>query len=891
MSLFKKIFLILLCLANIVATAQKNDMVFPQLGNHTHKENKGSTIQQTPMSGSIMPSLIEQNWNVTVKNMSAYNHTSPVSTEEFKKYKEVANLKRKNIGSNNVDMETAKKNTVTPPLLNRNFRGNNRGTSVPMDNSMAISRNGFIVSGINSNIIFTSPDGVITYEAGFPDFFTLLGLGTRMYDPRVLYDVETNRFIFMCLHGSEPANTFLCIAFSKTEDPNGEWNYYKIDGNPSGDDRWFDYPNIAISNNDLYIAGLMRDTPGDWQYSVLYQLNKHQGYGGQDITWKYYNELQDANGDPSFNLVPTPSGWDYLLTPGMYFTSNKALGGNLYNLYYTTDSVGGNPSLISVQTTGLETALAPDGRQKGTSNVLNTFDSRIWSALYLDGTIHMGSHVNTENGDVGLFYGRFDVANVKVDADVLITPGVDYGFPSFTAFGSTEDEDKIMVNYLYTGADLFPGQQQRACQGTGTDFQWSEPTTLKEGTSIINALSDNNERWGDYTTSCKRFINGRTENWVTGSFGETNGYGTWLGQLVSETEFNSVPMAEFVADKTTTPAGSNIQFTDLTQKNPSNWQWLFPSGIPSTSTEQNPTITYSDNGAFDVQLIVTTELGIDTITKIAYIHIQDQIVKPTADFSIAKDTVFKGDYVLFSNLSTINASQYKWTLQSGTPSSSTEKNPVIQYNKLGSHLVSLTAENIAGSNTKTKLKAVTVLPRVVPTALFGASSLSIAKNEDVQFMDLSTGGPTEWEWVFEGGNPSISSDQNPLITYPEDGVYDVSLTVRNEAGEHTIALTDYIQVGQVSTKDVDFLQNVKLYPNPATNDRVNVVFHTEKSQKMTFNLVDGSSKLVKTLYSDKIKSGINELSFNVESLVEGIYYIHILNQSGEQKTVYFLKIN
>lgn len=57
------------------------------------------------------------------------------------------------------------------PILNKNFRGNLRGSSVPMDNTVAISKNGFIVSAINTNVIFTQPDGEITYTKALSDFF------------------------------------------------------------------------------------------------------------------------------------------------------------------------------------------------------------------------------------------------------------------------------------------------------------------------------------------------------------------------------------------------------------------------------------------------------------------------------------------------------------------------------------------------------------------------------------------------------------------------------------------------------------------------------------------------------------------------------------------------
>ncbi len=871
-------------------TAQK--MTMPDLKNRNYKANKGSELQSTPCKATINPHLINEDWNITLKNYGAYHHTSSIPTKQLELLKKTANEVRetKNTpikiqGSPSGRVETS------PPFLGRNFRGNIRGTSVPMDNSMAISRNGFIVSAINTNVIFSNPDGKVTYSKGLADFFTLLGLGTRMYDPRVIYDVESHRFIFMCLHGSEPGNTYLCIAFSKTEDPNGEWNYYKIDGNPSGDDRWFDYPNIAISRSDFYIAGLMRDLPGDWKYSVMYQIDKNDGYEGKPLTWKYYNDLKDADNLPSFNLVPALSGWNTLLTPGMYFVSNNATGGNTYNLYYTTESVKNNPSLISLQTLGTTTQLAPDARQPNTANVLNTFDSRIWSAMYLNGTIHMGSHVNTPAGDVGLFYGRMKVSDLDLQTNVLTFSGQDFGFPSFAAFGRQENDEEILVNYLISGPEIFPSQQQRVCSGNGASFLWSEPVTLKAGSSFINVLSDNFERWGDYTTAGRRFVNNRTEARVTGCFGETGGYSTWLGQLLDENQEKSMPMAEFTSDLTTTHKDTSILYSDITGHNPSSWSWTFEGGSPSTSTEKSPKILYNTNGSFDVRLIVTNDLGTDTIVKQDYIHIQDPETKPIADFIVVNDTIFTQDSVYFSNRCSANSVTYKWTFPSGSPGTSTEKDPVIQYKNVGTNLVALTTANIAGTSTKILQKAVVVKKRTIPSVLISSDKNMIMPGESIHFFDKTQGGPTQWKWYFSGGEPAESTAQNPEVKYPNEGKFDVTLVASNAEGKDSVTMLSYVQVGQSSVEENSILTDLKLYPNPVTENQVSLEFEQKAKEDLQIYLLNAQGNVIKSIYDDVVKVGRNVLTFNTTHLSDGLYFVAFSKGSKILKTASFTVIH
>ena len=61
--------------------------------------------------------------------------------------------------------------------------------------------------------------------------------------------------------------------------------------------------------------------------------------------------------------------------------------------------------------------------------------------------------------------------------------------------------------------------------------------------------------------------------------------------------------------------GDNIQFFDESYNNITSWNWTFPNGSPSSSTQQNPIISYSNSGSFDVTLQVTDAIG-NTMTQV-----------------------------------------------------------------------------------------------------------------------------------------------------------------------------------------------------------------------------------------------------------------------------------
>jgi len=75
---------------------------------------------------------------------------------------------------------------------------------------------------------------------------------------------------------------------------------------------------------------------------------------------------------------------------------------------------------------------------------------------------------------------------------------------------------------------------------------------------------------------------------------------------------------------------------------------------------------------------------------------------------------------------------------------------------------------------------------------FTATPLNGAAPLTVTFTDNSTGSITSWLWDF--GDSTTSTEQNPVHTYDTDGTYTVSLTVSDGVTSDTMTKTDYISV-------------------------------------------------------------------------------------------------
>ncbi len=152
--------------------------------------------------------------------------------------------------------------------------------------------------------------------------------------------------------------------------------------------------------------------------------------------------------------------------------------------------------------------------------------------------------------------------------------------------------------------------------------------------------------------------------------------------------------------------------------------------------------------------------------------------------------ISEGESVHFRDLSTGNVTLWNWTFEGGTPATSTEQNPVVTYNRSGSYAVTLTVGDGTTTATKSRTGYVNVHAEA-PVAHVGLPDgaylspwvmMFVPTNVPLTFKDASTGNPTSWNWTFQGTNVATSTEQNPTVTYVQEGTYGLKLEVANEVG-------------------------------------------------------------------------------------------------------------
>ena len=323
-----------------------------------------------------------------------------------------------------------------------------------------------------------------------------------------------------------------------------------------------------------------------------------------------------------------------------------------------------------------------------------------------------------------------------------------------------------------------------------------------------------------------------------------------------------VASADFTADNTTISAGESVTFTNLSV-NASTYYWTFTGGNPSTSTDVNPTVTYETPGTYSVTLFAAGENSSDSETKTAYITV---LPVTSADFEASATEIFVGDSVAFTNLSE-NATSFFWTFEGAIPENSTEENPVVTYNEPGYYDVTLFATNGHGYDVATKTAYIYV--RAVATADFTVDTTTVLVGETIVFINLSQNA-TSYYWSFPGGEPLVSQEENPEVTYPNAGVYSVTLFATNGASSDMEVKESYITVVDESNVLELSANDVAIYPNPASSV-MNV--RAEGLQQISIYDITGRIVFEKDVNSD------NE-TIDISKFQRATYAIRITTDTG-----------
>lgn len=343
---------------------------------------------------------------------------------------------------------------------------------------------------------------------------------------------------------------------------------------------------------------------------------------------------------------------------------------------------------------------------------------------------------------------------------------------------------------------------------------------------------------------------------------------------------DAICKADFYSDKNVVCSGEVISFFDESYHGQTEWNWSFPGGSPSTSTQQYPSITYNTPGVYEVTLTASDGTNSDSETKTAYI---------TVIPSGAPLPYFES----FENFSAIPNSD--WSVESGAFSNWGIGNVGLT----GSQSAKLDNFNAGAGSSDYLISPLIDLSDIIDDITLSFRFAYRKRNSDNNeqlFLSVSNSCGDGWS-VRRSIQGSILGTEVETSSWepngPEDWVtvHVTNITSQfwvdnfrfrfqfNSDGGNNLFLDDInIYAEQPSDDPVldnfTFIHeqvNFNVYPNPA-QDFINIEFSLESAKTIKFDLIDAQGQSIK---SNSINGnlGKNQVLFDTENLSGGIYYL------------------
>ena len=455
---------------------------------------------------------------------------------------------------------------------------------------------------------------------------------------------------------------------------------------------------------------------------------------------------------------------------------------------------------------------------------------------------------------------------------------------------------------------------------TGGLTDWTQAIRIAQGETVSYTSSSSNTdhvAWtfdgGSPATS--------TANTATVTYANT---GTFTTTLVAYSESGdlrdtatvSVVVSEapvvfnvdFAADNTTVLVGQTVNFTNNVTATQNGqpytgeifYSWSFDAdggtaGMLATSSEANPSYSYTTAGVYSVKLAVaTSQIGIymttDTLVKHAYITVQEDDLAVIADFTTTPEAtssiltgasvnIMVGESIVYTSACNENTTSIEWTFQGGDPATSTDDQVTVTYAAAGSYTTTLVAYGEGGRQSTKTLNVNVSEPTVEAsfttdpayTNLIIYQMLSVETGTTVTYTSTCNSYTDHIAWTFEGGNPTASTEDVVAVTYTTAGSFTTTLIAYNtdESQTDTVTLSVTVTDSGVAV-DENAISEISVYPNP-TSSIINIA--AEGMQNIT--IIDMAGRVV---MSKDVNSNFETIS--AEGFAKANYMVRITTADG-----------
>ena len=413
---------------------------------------------------------------------------------------------------------------------------------------------------------------------------------------------------------------------------------------------------------------------------------------------------------------------------------------------------------------------------------------------------------------------------------------------------------------------------------------------------------DNVQNIMDYAGSCRcMFTEGqsaRMQTSLNSSVAQRNNLWT-TSNLQATGVYTPAPICEatFSSNITVVCAGGSVEFTDESYHNVTSRSWSFQGGTPSTSSAENPIVTYNTPGIYDVSLQASDGTNMMTNTSTDYIVVLSDpgTAPPYHEGFEATSAIPDNDtWMVYDEQ---NNGTWDLTFLGGAGGTFHS----ARLDNFGNSDGSID-ELISGS---IDLSGVSPSDQIVFTFEYAYRKRNPSNDEWLRFYISNDCGET---WVlrknWHGDGLSPLTQTTPYIGGGPSEWYFTDVTSINSAyftsdfrfkfqfendGGNNLYIDNINLYPATMTDIVETEENfsISIYPNPA-NDMTTVQLAAKSGQDYSITILSALGQVVDVIHQGELNNGINQIEYNTADLAKGVYVIRIESE-GRLETVKLIK--
>ncbi len=374
-----------------------------------------------------------------------------------------------------------------------------------------------------------------------------------------------------------------------------------------------------------------------------------------------------------------------------------------------------------------------------------------------------------------------------------------------------------------------------------------------------------------------------------------------------------MPIPDFWTNTMTTCVGDNVTFTNGTFNGTADsFEWELPGATPSTSTQVNPTVTYSQPGIYNVTLkaIKDGQTFTKERTRVIYVMPSQPLSKPWGYFEGFED----GNLITSDNWFNINPdnNSNRWEITADASFTGVaslrmknENNTTREIDRLITPPFDMAAIPSAGASKVLEFKY-SYARKTGQSFAFNPASGTVERvaNDELRIFFSTNCGRNWFERSVLTGNALVTAGlvESGFVPQSKDQWRTLRLTIPGafanssnfqvmfewRAGSsfgNDFYLDDFRIWDENSTgiaENVEDLIGLNVYPNPS-NDFVKIDFNLNESiSKADIILTDMAGRMVTTIYSGALNQGEHTYVINKSQVRNsGLYFLRI-NLGGRE---------